>query len=82
MQWITITWGRWALRELRESAGLGVESAALRLDWSASKLSRIECGQQGALRDTKDRSRAPHRHALGAWAEFVAGVRAGEFDRP
>jgi hypothetical protein len=35
-----------------------------------------------AVRDTKDRSRAPHLHALGAWAAFVAGVRTGEFDRP
>lgn len=34
------------LRELRESAGFSVETAAPRLDWSASKLSRIECGQQ------------------------------------
>ena len=35
-----------ALRELREGAGLSVETAAPRLDWSASKLSRIENGQQ------------------------------------
>lgn len=35
-----------ALREMREGAGLSVETAAPRLDWSASKLSRIENGQQ------------------------------------
>ncbi len=35
-----------ALRELREAAGFRVETAAPRLDWSASKLSRIENGQQ------------------------------------
>jgi transcriptional regulator with XRE-family HTH domain len=35
-----------ALRELREAAGYSVETAAPRLDWSASKLSRIENGQQ------------------------------------
>ena len=35
-----------ALRELREAAGLSVEVAAPRLDWSTSKLSRIENGQQ------------------------------------
>ena len=36
-----------ALRELREAAGLSLEVAAPRLDWSSSKLSRIENGQQG-----------------------------------
>ncbi|HXV93087.1 MAG TPA: helix-turn-helix transcriptional regulator [Pseudonocardia sp.] len=35
-----------ALRELREAAGLSVEVAAPQLDWSSSKLSRIENGQQ------------------------------------
>jgi hypothetical protein len=32
-----------------------------------------------AVRDTKDRSRAPHVHSAAAWTAFVAGVRAGEF---
>jgi hypothetical protein len=32
-----------------------------------------------AVRDTKDRSRAPHRHTASAWQAFIAGVRAGEF---
>lgn len=36
---------RW-LRLLRERAGLTLEEAAPQLDWSASKLSRIENGQQ------------------------------------
>ena len=32
-----------------------------------------------AVRDTKDRDRAPHRHSGAAWQAFLAGVRAGEF---
>jgi hypothetical protein len=32
-----------------------------------------------AVRDTKDRHRAPHRHSGAAWQAFLAGVRAGEF---
>jgi hypothetical protein len=32
-----------------------------------------------AVRDTKDRARAPHRHSASAWRAFLAGVRAGEF---
>ena len=35
------------LRRLREEAGLSLEEAAPKLDWSASKLSRIETAQQG-----------------------------------
>ncbi|WP_459214840.1 helix-turn-helix domain-containing protein [Pseudonocardia sichuanensis] len=35
------------LRELREQAGLSLEVAAPALDWSSSKLSRIENGHQG-----------------------------------
>jgi hypothetical protein len=34
-----------------------------------------------AIRDTKDRSLAPHWYSAADWAAFVAGVRAGEFDR-
>jgi hypothetical protein len=34
-----------------------------------------------AVRDTKDRSLAPHRFAADEWAAFLAGVRAGQFDR-
>ncbi|HEX2297928.1 MAG TPA: Scr1 family TA system antitoxin-like transcriptional regulator [Pseudonocardiaceae bacterium] len=34
------------LRRLREEAGLTLEEAAPQLDWSTSKLSRIEMGQQ------------------------------------
>jgi Domain of unknown function (DUF397) len=37
-------------------------------------------GDEVAVRDTKDRSRAPHRHSAPAWREFLAGVRAGEFE--
>jgi hypothetical protein len=32
-----------------------------------------------AVRDTKDRARAAHRHTAPAWRAFLAGVRAGEF---
>jgi uncharacterized protein DUF397 len=35
-----------------------------------------------AVRDTKDRSRAPHLHSAGAWRTFITAVRNGEFDRP
>ena len=34
-----------------------------------------------AVRDTKDRTLPPHRHPAARWAEFLAGVRAGEFCR-
>ena len=33
-----------------------------------------------AVRDTKDRALAPHHHAAPAWREFLAAVRAREFD--
>ena len=35
-----------------------------------------------AVRDTKDRTLAPHVYTPAEWDAFVAGVRAGEFDRP
>jgi hypothetical protein len=35
-----------------------------------------------AVRDTKDRALPPHRYSAACWAEFLTGVRAGEFDRP
>jgi hypothetical protein len=34
-----------------------------------------------AVRDTKDRTIPPHSYPGAEWAAFVAGVRAGEFDR-
>jgi hypothetical protein len=34
-----------------------------------------------AVRDTKDRALAPHRYPAASWEAFLAGVRAGEFDR-
>ena len=33
-----------------------------------------------AVRDTKDRSLAPHRYATADWTAFLSGIRAGEFD--
>jgi Domain of unknown function (DUF397) len=33
-----------------------------------------------AVRDTKDRSRAPHLHSASAWRTFITAVRNGEFD--
>ena len=35
-----------------------------------------------AVRDTKDPSLRPHVYTAAEWDAFVAGVRAGEFDRP
>jgi uncharacterized protein DUF397 len=34
-----------------------------------------------AVRDTKNRALAPHRHTGSSWTEFLAAVRAREFDR-
>jgi hypothetical protein len=35
-----------------------------------------------AVRDTKDRALPPQRHTGSSWTEFLAAVRAREFDRP
>jgi hypothetical protein len=35
-----------------------------------------------AVRDTKDRTLAPHRYSAACWSEFLAGVRSGDFDQP
>lgn len=35
-----------------------------------------------ALRDSKDRTLPAHVYTAAEWDAFVAGVRAGEFDRP
>ena len=64
-----------ALRELRQAAGLSLEVAAPRLDWSSSKLSRIENGQQGV--DVHGvRSMLDLYDVGGAqWAEIIEMVR-------
>ena len=33
-----------------------------------------------AVRDTKDRTRPPHRHTPAAWRAFLSAVRSGRFD--
>lgn len=35
-----------------------------------------------AVRDTKDRSKAPHTYTLAEWSAFISGVKDGEFDLP
>jgi hypothetical protein len=37
-------------------------------------------GGEVAVRDTKDRTLAPHRHSAPAWRDFLAGIRGGEFE--
>ncbi|GGL05248.1 DUF397 domain-containing protein [Mangrovihabitans endophyticus] len=32
------------------------------------------------VRDTKDRSQAPHRYTRAEWEAFIGGVKDGEFD--
>jgi hypothetical protein len=34
-----------------------------------------------AVRDTKDRARAPHVHSATAWRDFLTALRNREFDR-
>lgn len=61
-----------------------------RLHWRTSSFSGVNgnsCVEVAptptgvAVRDTKDRSRAPHLHSAAAWREFLAAVRHREFDR-
>jgi hypothetical protein len=44
----------------------------------------VEVGQADdgviLVRDTKDRTKTPHRYTAAEWRAFVAGVRNGEFD--
>jgi len=35
-----------------------------------------------AVRDSKDRSKAPHVYTRSEWEAFLAGARNGEFDLP
>ena len=35
-----------------------------------------------ALRDTKDRSKAPHVYTTDEWQAFLTGAKNGEFDLP
>ena len=35
-----------------------------------------------ALRDTKNRSKAPHFYTRQEWAAFLIGAKNGEFDSP
>ena len=63
------------LRRLREETGLSLEEAAPKLDWSTSKLSRIETAQQGV--DVHGvRSMLDLYNVGGAqWAEIIDLVR-------
>jgi Domain of unknown function (DUF397) len=75
------------LRLLREQSGLTLE-----LRWFTSSFSggngencvEVAFSVNGsvAVRDTKDPTLAPHRYSAACWAEFLAGVRSSEFDRP
>jgi len=35
-----------------------------------------------ALRDTKDRGKAPHMYTRDEWQAFLVGAKNGEFDLP
>jgi hypothetical protein len=35
-----------------------------------------------AVRDSKDRGRAPHVYTRGEWEAFLVGAKNGEFDLP
>lgn len=62
------------LRALREAAGISLEDAAPRLEWSTSKLSRIEMGQQTV--DTHGvRSMLDLYDAGEVWAEVLGLAR-------
>jgi transcriptional regulator with XRE-family HTH domain len=65
-----------ALRELREAAGLTAEAAAPSLDWSSSKLSRIENGQQAV--DVHGVRSMLDLYDVGGdrWTELIALTRA------
>ena len=39
-------------------------------------------GGEVGVRDTKDRSKAPHVYTRHEWECFVAGAKRGEFDPP
>jgi hypothetical protein len=39
-------------------------------------------GGRVALRDTKDRSKAPHVYTRTEWEAFLVGAKNGEFDLP
>jgi hypothetical protein len=62
---------------------------ALDLRWRKSSFSGnggdcVEVSQLSdgviVVRDTKDRSRTPHRYTPGAWRSFVARVHSDKFD--
>ena len=63
------------LRQLREEAGLTQEEAAPRLDWSTSKLGRIETAQQSV--DVHGVSSMLDLYDVGGaqWAEIIEMVR-------
>lgn len=44
----------------------------------------VAFGSRGSVgvRDTKDRSKPAHVYTAHEWDLFIAGAKAGEFDRP
>lgn len=60
------------------------------LDWFTSSASAAgNCvevahlpGGGVAVRDTKDRGKAPHLYTRSEWAAFLVGAKNGEFDLP
>ena len=60
---------RWITSSVSGTNGNGCVEVAFRADGLV------------AVRDTKDRTRPPHHHSAAGWNAFLAGLRAGEFDR-
>jgi Domain of unknown function (DUF397) len=62
-----LTDARWRTSSFSGSSGASCVEVAFLPDGSVG------------VRDTKDRTRAPHQYSAEQWAAFVAGVRAGRF---
>jgi Domain of unknown function (DUF397) len=58
----------------RTDSGLSMDTAASRLDWSKSKLYRIEAGP---TRDSKNPDAGRHTFAADDWQRFTGEVKQG-----